>query len=232
MKKRVKKYRPADGCKRPADYTPEDFLMVILEAGRKAFKGKRLDGPFAAAAQTMGTLTASKLLLRLQYKGGLEFTGEAHAWELMEQLSDDLAASYYDILVGDLEGVGSIEGLRLKGERPGLHLVKNRKTFYWCPTTIADTDESPIPPDWNLRELNVHADRIEGRIIRDLGKVRGVFSTAESNEQVVGFLIAETVALVAAAKLVLSVWGNGKLAAAFEHLAERVSEIEYERYHQ
>jgi len=66
--------------------------------------------------------------------------------------------------------------------------------------------------------------------IRDLAKIRSSFSAARSKEHAVGFVIAETVALVAAAKLVLSVGGNGKLAAAFECMAESASEIEYERY--
>ena len=34
--------------------------------------------------------------------------------------------------------------------------------------------------------------------------------------------------MMAAAKLVLAIWGNGKIAASFERLAEIVSERDYE----
>jgi len=207
--------------------TADDFLGVIFATGRKALTRKRLERPLALAAFTMGTLTATKLLLRLQNNGGLEFLGDPHAWERIEQFSDDLVPEYYDSLANDLGGLDDVLDARRRTERPYLHLVRSRKTFHWCPTAIRPTDTTPIPPAW-LEVLPLHAVNIENRIVQALAAFRRS-PAMEPATTSAAYVIAETIALVAAAKLVLSPWGNGDIAAAFELLAEEVSALDYLR---
>jgi hypothetical protein len=67
------------------------------------------------------------------------------------------------------------------------------------------------------------ADAVTWEIIGDLAAIRGALSARGTPEQQTSYLIAETIALVAAAKLHLAIWGNGKLSAGFETLADRVA---------
>jgi hypothetical protein len=199
--------------------TDDDVLGVILKAARTITTRRRGLAPAARlAAMTMGTLTAAKLLLRLQRAGGDDF--QPAVWEQLEQGSDDLASRHFEVITAGYEGV---PGIRLKGEREYLHLVRNRKGVRWCRTTIQDDEPSPFTEEVMTADVPPLADAIMWRIVEDLSQIRAALKAHGTGEQQTFHLIAETIALVAAAKLHLALWGNGKLSAAFETLADRAA---------
>lgn len=118
------------------------MLDVLAETVRKL--QRRHAAGTAVAALRMGSLKAAKFLLRLQH-GGMVFKGSPAVCERIEQLSDDLASENFEALFSSFEG-DRIPGLRLKGERHYLHLVRNRKEFRWCTTPIRSDEPSPLEP--------------------------------------------------------------------------------------
>lgn len=221
MAKKGKK-RPTKPRRRSSidlNMTDEDVLGVILKAARSTLAGERgLSPAIRLAAMTMGTLTAAKLLLRVQRADGDDFGPVV--WEQLEQRSDDLASRHFKVITAGYEGV---PGIQLKGEREYLHLVRNRTGVRWCPTTIEYCERSPFTEEMITREVPLLADTITWRIVEDLAQLRAILGARGSDEQHRSYLIAETIALVATAKLHLALWGNGKLSAAFEALADHVA---------
>jgi hypothetical protein len=214
-KKRSTQRRPSTSL----NMTDDDVLGVILKAARTTTTRKRGLAPAARlAAMTMGTLTAAKLLLRLQRAGGDDF--QPAVWEQLEQGSDDLASRHFEVITAGYEGV---PGIRLKGEREYLHLVRNRTGVRWCRTTIQDDEPSPFTEEVMTADVPPLADAIMWRIVEDLSQIRAALKAHGTGEQQTFHLIGETIALVAAAKLHLALWGNGKLSAAFEKLADRAA---------
>ncbi len=194
---------------------------IILDSARRASADSgrgRVSPTIRLAAMTMGTLTSAKLLLRVQRSNGDDF--QPAVWERLEQRSDDLASEHYDELTAGYEGVTSS---RLKGECEYLHLVRTRTGVRWCATTIDDDEPSPFPEGLLTSKFPQLADAITWKIIGDLASVREALTTRGTPQQRTSYLIAETIALAAAAKLHLAIWGNGKLSAAFETLADRVA---------
>ena len=199
--------------------TDEDVLGVILKAARTTLAGKRgLSPAIRLAAMTMGTLTAAKLLLRVQRAGGDDFGPVV--WEQLEQRSDDLASRYFKDLTAGYE---EVPGIQLKGECEYLHLVRNRTGVRWCPTTIEDSEPSPLPRGMLTSEMPLLADAITWKIVENLANIRHALNVRGTGEQQTSYLIGETIALATSAKLHLAIWGNGKLSAAFEEMADRVS---------
>lgn len=216
-KKRLTKPR-----RRPSidlNMTDEDVLGVILQAARTTLARERgLSPTIRLAAMTIGTLTTAKLLLRVQRTNDDDF--RPAVWEQLEQRSDDLASRYFKELTAGYEGV---PGIQLKGECEYLHLFRNRTGVRWCRTTIQDNEPSPFPDEMLRSKLPVLADAVTWKIVEDLARIRHALSARGNTQQQTSFLIGETIALVASAKLHLAMWGNGKLSAAFEEMADRVA---------
>lgn len=124
-------------------------------------------------------------------------------WEIIEQASDDLAADHFQHIAGDFSSAG-IPGIRLKGERAYLHLVKNRKRFQWCPAQIKDDEASPFPPGTMHEAVPEVGDAVTFAIIGSLAKIRQSLPK-DANSQL-NHTLAETVAVVAAAKVHLAVF--------------------------
>jgi hypothetical protein len=200
--------------------TPSEILDLMLDVLEKSARKlqKRHAAGTVVAALTMGSLTAAKLLLRLQH-GGMVFTGSPAVWELIEQASDDLAAENFEALFGGFEGE-SIPGLRLKGERHYLHLVRNRNGFRWCTTAIRPDEESPLEPGW-ATAVPPLAEDLTFALVECLAGLRSRLPQGARVQEI--HALAETVALVALAKLQLAAWGNDRRAAAFETVADAAS---------
>jgi hypothetical protein len=167
----------------------------------------------------MASLTAAKFLLRLQSDGQPTYAGDPQVWERIEQMSDDLAGEEFETFLSEFKGA-AILGLRLKGERRYLHLVRNRSDFRWCPTSISGDDPSPLDPEW-MQTVPPLADDLTFKLIETLATLRSSLP-GESIAQTF-HTISETVALVALAKVHLAAWGNDKRAAALETIADMVS---------
>lgn len=222
MGKRAAKRRTTKGERR-ITHSEDDVLSQILRAARISTRKHAKDPAKRLVILTMGTLTAVKLLLRLQNKGGTSFTGNAEVWERVEQMSDDLAHTHFGEAFQEYYGA-DIPGIRLRAERDYLHVVRNRHTFQWCPTSIDDNEASPIALE-TLEGVHDPATDAMFAIVEAVGKLRD--AVPDRDEQQKFHMLTEWVALVTAAKMYLAVWGNGKTAAAYERLADLASEHEY-----
>jgi len=63
-------------------------------------------------------------------------------------------------------------------------------------------------------------------VVKTLVEARGAVDTRDQ-KAVQSHLVAETIAMLAAAKLYLALWRDDRLAAGLEHLADAVSDLQY-----
>lgn len=206
---------------RPAD---ADYILERITSFWSSARGVR--GMAVAAGVAIGTLQAAKLLLRLSTSGGrLEFEGDPQVLDQLEHHSDQLADRYFEAVVRMIPGAAEVlPSIRLPSERSYLRLVKDRTDYRWSREWIED--DEPLPIDTaHLDGAQPIADRIADQVIELLGRRREL---VKDREQMTFEAIGQFVAMMAAAKLVLAMWGNGKVAASFERLAELVSERDYQ----
>jgi hypothetical protein len=175
----------------------------------------------------IGTLAAAKLMLLLENKGEAEWQGDPSVWERLEQISDDLAEKRFEAVTSGREWAEMLPHPRPVAEREYLHLVRSRKGYYWCKTNIADDEEIPERLAERVQGTARFARDICYRIIKTLGDRRVATGAQRDLETSRNEHISQVVAVMALSKLILAFWGNGKEAALFERLAEKVSEAEY-----
>jgi hypothetical protein len=111
-------------------------------------------------------------------------------------------------------------------------LVTNlaNRTGSWCPTTIDPEDPSPFPHSFVLDGVPKLANDVMWRIMRDLARVRATVFAGGADRHQQHYVIGETVALMAVAKLHLAIWGNGKMSAGFESLADQLTEQAHDQF--
>ena len=206
-------------------HTDQEVFTEIAKAWRPLLRGVRWANAEKRLFEiTIGTLLAAKLMLRLANEGKLHFKGDPVVWERLEQISDDLAETHFETIASGLPWPEAA-GIRLKAEREYLHLMRDRTVFRWCKTDIRNDETLPVEPE---RLEGTYGPSLETayRILEPLGNWRA--ATAADREQAMFEMIAQIVGIMGASKLLLAMWGNGKIAATLERLAEMASEREYD----
>jgi hypothetical protein len=177
-------------------------------------------------AITIGTLGATKLMLRFASDGELEFHGDRRVWESIEQMSDGLAEEHFELFRSELKEAENVSDIRLKGEREYLHLVKDRTIYRWSREMISDDEPVPIPIA-RLEGAQDQTRELIYRIMTFLGEAR--VATAQDKEQATHELLAQVIGVIGLSKLLLALFGNGKVAATLERLADMCGEHEYRK---
>ncbi|MBI5479077.1 MAG: hypothetical protein HY906_09485 [Deltaproteobacteria bacterium] len=174
---------------------------------------------------SIGTVSAAKLIVRLgSCSGRLEFAGDPQALHLLEQESDDAAERVLDSFRTMFPEFAAMRGVQLPSERPYLHVVRSRTDFRWCPETVAGDEPFPLDPRV-LEGVPQQVEPLVMRITMTFAKRRASVAHDPGLAQMEA--ISQTIAAMALGKLVLALHGNGKQAAALEHLAEVDSEYQY-----
>jgi hypothetical protein len=93
----------------------------------------------------------------------------------------------------------------------------------WCRTKIHPDEPSPFDKSEGetLSSTRPLADSITNQILDNL---KAFWREGTPTEMRTNILISQVVALAAASKLFLAMWGNGNKAAALEYLASQVAD--------
>lgn len=215
-----------EGVKKGGFSTPRELLDVITGVWvRRVKKGKHVRKLFVATM--IGTVAAAKLLVRLSNEGELLCKMDPEVVYRIETLSDEFAVQLFDIGGPMMPPIANFLGetAPLQPRVRYLQVVKSGTDWHWT-KKIDDIDSMPMPP--RLVEL------LEGTapdtfdiMIEILGRL-GKLKSAIQEEKRPLHAISELVALFAAAKMCLSVWGNAEQAAYIEYFAESASKTEYD----
>ena len=191
--------------------TPDRLLTAMTGAAEAHMRASRLPGEQWAFALSMSTLVAAKVLVTSPaYR---KFQPEVAA--TLDVYSDEVAMRDIEVITGAYRPVG----WQRYGERFTLHLVRDRAlTDRWCPADVKLEGPSPFPTNWS-KDLPSLIEQAAMAITGTLGAFREAAAARGTEEQQTHLLIAEAVAILAAAKLHLALWGNDQTAAALEYLA-------------
>jgi hypothetical protein len=207
------------------DIGPDEIFQTIVMAADSVLTRSKIAPLSNLAARTIGSLTVAKLLLRL---GGEPARG---VMDSLEEFSDALASRFFTEMIA-----GGGESLEVPGGPPVYpRLVTNlaNRTGNWCPATIDPEEPSPFPPSFALDGVPKLGHDVTWRIVRDLARVRATIHAGGTARQQQHYVIGETVALMAVAKLHLAIWGNGKMSAGFEFLADQrdpETSVQFQRF--
>ena len=202
-------------------HSQEEVLAKIVSISHPYVKRmNQSNGEKQLFSIAIGTLIGSKVILLLGNDGNAHFEGDPAAWEKLEQMSDDLAEAHFQRLSKSIRA--HYKGIRSKNERPYLHLMRDRKEFHWCKTTISPDEPVPIESH-RLDGTTNPSFKIADKIISSLGKWKGLVDEDERMPE----QIAQIIGLMAASKLMLQIWDNNKVAAMLEYIADRASEKQY-----
>jgi len=108
---------------------------------------------------TIGTMTAAKLNIRLQSRGELTFPGDPRVFQSIEELADEVASEFYDIVARDVLGNEAFRD-RIGTEKRFLRAVGTPMTWRWSKLTVMPEDPLTLPPDRLIaaREMADEAD--------------------------------------------------------------------------
>jgi len=192
----------------------DDVMKVLCRALRKATP--QTARRFLAAA-SLGVLAATKLLVRLETGGTLVLPMEPEGLDIFDELSEEVAEEYFDIVAAEACGAGTYNA-RLGTAR--FSRSERAMVFRWAAPMGMDEQ---VPEA--LHDLVGMAPIVEDVITGMLDVLFGPRSS--SNEERVNAKIASFIGFTAAVKVVMAFWADDPLARAIETFADLESERRY-----
>jgi len=168
-------------------------------------------------------MTAAKLVIRLSSGGTLSFAGDPRVFQSIEELADEVASEFYDLVVSEVFR-GEPFRERIGTEKRFLRAVGDPMSWRWSKETVQLDDQASLSPE-DLVASRELADDLSWKLMDFLGAARGAVAHDRTLAQTE--MIAQLVGMAAASKLLLAIWGNETKAATLEWISEKMSEVRY-----